>query len=595
MLNPIRAFTPPQEAVLSLDVQARMPEIEAEKGGQFRLLVRHFLERFFNNGMASSDGEAKARLIQIACAVGLPGFIMALYLYPTYHDVRAHRPYWAQVGDHYFYVMYSMVALGVVTVFEWDFFFPDQLDVFVLSTLPVKNRKLFLARIVAVFIFIEAFLFDSNFLAPLVLPAATDPPHLMRFLIAHLLAVTVSGTFAAAFILALQGVLLGVFGERLFRRISLLLQGLCVTTLLTVLLLYPIFSGTLQTLMLTKSIAVLCFPPFWFLGLYQRLLEGPSALPIFTRLAQTGCTVTLQMMTLAILSYPLAYRHRTRQLVEGSVKGATRKWSFNPIAKVLHATILSCPSRRAIYHFISHTLLRVHRYRIFLVMYGGLGLALMIASAVRFYSVHGELRFGLSSNGLCAAVPIAAFWTIAGLRTAFLSPADQSGKWIFRVIQGKPGFEQFAAAKLWVLLWGTALTLGVVMLVYAIGPVELRSWRVSVTQILVVIGLCLLLTDAFFLSVKTIPFTGVRVALTTNLALVLIPYLGFFPLLISLTLTLEPWLEASIGHIVIAAVVIAAGHLGMQMAHRRIVADYTSQADLDDDEEAFPQKLGLRY
>ena len=64
-----------------------------------------------------------------------------------------------------------------------------------------------------------------------------------RFLAGHLLAVAGSGFFAAIFILALQGVLLSVLGERLFRKISLFLQGLLIAMLLMLLLLFPVLSG----------------------------------------------------------------------------------------------------------------------------------------------------------------------------------------------------------------------------------------------------------------------------------------------------------------------------------------------------------------
>jgi hypothetical protein len=56
------------------------------------------------------------------------------------------------------------------------------------------------------------------------------------------------------------------------------------------LLLFPVHSpAQFPSFSIRKPLA-LYYPPFWFLGIYQRLLEGPSALPIYSRLAQTGCT-----------------------------------------------------------------------------------------------------------------------------------------------------------------------------------------------------------------------------------------------------------------------------------------------------------------
>ena len=97
-----------------------------------------------------------------------------------------------------------------------------------------------------------------------------------------------------------------------------------------------------------------------------------------------------------------------------------------------------------------------------MAMYGGLGLALLIACAVLLKLGHGHLGFALSPDGLRAAVPIAAFWTIAGLRTAFLSPTDKRGGWIFRVILGKPASAHLAATTLWILPRVLVLTFGMV-------------------------------------------------------------------------------------------------------------------------------------
>ena len=81
--------------------------------------------------------------------------------------------------------------------------------------------------------------------------------------------------FSAAFVLALQGVLLSILGERLFRRLSLFLQGLSITLLLMLLLLFPMLSDAVPVFLEDANVYALCFPPFWFLGIYQRLLEGP--------------------------------------------------------------------------------------------------------------------------------------------------------------------------------------------------------------------------------------------------------------------------------------------------------------------------------
>jgi hypothetical protein len=593
MPNLAGLFAPPKDAVLSLEVQARMGEVQQEERTQLALLVRHFLDRFFNNEMVSQDGEAKARTIQIAYAIALPGLIFALYLFPPYHYPGG-RPFWLQVSDRYFYVMYSFAAMGMITIFQWDLFFPDQLDAFVLSTLPIGRRILFQARIVATFRFLGIFLLGINALGILFYPAVADLPGLARHLAAHLLAVSFAGAFTVSALLALQGALLGVLGERIFRAISPFVQGFSIAVLLTVLLLFPALSQFTAKVFADGDAVARWFPPFWFLGIYETLLHGWTALPIFHELAWRGCAATGLAITMTVVTYPLAYRRKMRHVVEGSDARDTRNWCGLAVRWILHM-LLRSPRRRGIYHFTGLTLLRKQRHRVYLAMYGGLGLALIAASAVLLIPGDRRLNLGLSGEGLRAAIPIVAFWTVAGLRAAFLSPAQGSVHWIFRVIQGRPGMEESAATRTWVLLWALVLTLGAVAVVQVVAPPPLRGAHEVIMQILVAVGLCVLLTDGFFLRFRSIPFTGVRPPSNFNLAIVLIQYFGLFPPFVLIMLSLESWLEASAVHVAIAVGIAAGAHVYMTRMHRRAIAYFVEFGAAEEDEEEFPQRLGLRY
>jgi uncharacterized membrane protein YwzB len=592
MFNGIRIFAPPEFPVLSLEVQARLPVAEAQEQSQFRLLVRHFLERFFNNDMVSADGETKARLLQVLYAIALPGMVIALFLFPLYHQ-PLERPFWSQVSDHYFYVLYSFVAVGAVSIFAWDLLFPDLLDLFVLSPLPIVGARLFRSRIVAAVLFLGVFLLGSSALGAIFYPLLSDPPGLARHLLAHVLAVLAAGAFAAALILSLQGLMATVLGERFSRAISPFVQGISMMLLLTILLLFPVSSRFLEVLV--NSPAARYFPPFWFLGIYETVLEASASQPVFSGLAKTGFLATAVVFALTIVSYPLAYRRRMRYLVEGSEVFDTRNLALIPLRRPLHATLLRNAVQRGIYHFISCSLLRTQRHRVYMAMYGGLGLALLLACTLLLKLSHRHLGFALSPDGLRAAVPIAAFWTIAGLRTAFLSPADRRGGWIFRVILGRPTALQLGTTVRWILPCVLALTLGMVALINRVAPPELRGWNSLACQVLLAVGLCLLLTDALFLKVRTIPFTGETRAPATNLAFILLQYFGLFPPLVLFSVALESWLELSMWHVMLVVGVIIAAHLAMLSIHSKDAEFHANLIDLDEDEEEFPQRLGLRY
>jgi hypothetical protein len=602
-----RLFMMAEPEILSLNAQAALGEVHQPQRSQFSLLVRHFLERFFNHETASPDGDAKARLILIAFATGLPGFVVTLYLYPIYHPFIAWPPgrplteltppYWLQVNHHFFFVLYSFVALGIVTVFEWDMFFPDLLDVFVLTTLPIQNRRLFMARVTAVAVFVLGFLLDASLPALPVLPATFDPPNLTPLLTGHILAVLAAGLFSAVFVLALQGLLLAVLGERLFRRLSLLLQGLCISVLLMLLLLFPVLSGAVPVLLQSHSRFVLYCPPFWFLGIYQRVLEGPSALAIYGQLAQTGCVALLITIAVAVLAYPFAYLRRVRQLIVGSATHDTRTWLAQPL---LNATLLRNPTRRAVFHFISQTILRVQRYRIYLVLYCGVGLSVVVATVLRLTVKHGAVRMEISADGVRAAIAIVAFWTIAGLRMAFVSPGNRQGGWAFRIVHGRPpnlntAMHLLGTARLWALLWANIITVGAWVILRALAPPELRTGPATASLLLLAAGLCLLLADTLFLNVKTGAFTGEPAREQSNLALTLLKYLTFLPVIVWLPVASEPWIEASPLHFAAAAGSIVAAHFSLRVLHRRIINEHCNMPGLEDDEEDFPMKLGLRY
>lgn len=595
--------------ILPLQAQAARGQVRAPARSQFAHLLRHFLERFFNHETASPDGDAKTRMIQVAFAAGLPGFVVSLYLWPVYHPFRGWPPghpsdggpppYWLQVNHHFFFVVYSFVVMGIIAVFEWDLFFPDLLDIFILKPLPVTDRGTFLARVTAIAVLLSGFLFDANFLAPLVLPSATDPPNLPRFLAGHLCAVASSGIFATGSVLALECVMLSILGERYFRRVSLFVQGFLIAALLLTLLLFPMFSGIVPDLLQSGIWYIRCIPPLWFLGMYQRLLEGSAALPVYDQLARIGCMATLAALATVVAIYPLAYLRKTHQLVEGHAAHRGRNWTAAVISRIFNRTIIRTPEQRAIFHYISQTIFRVPRYRIYLVLYGGVGLAIVIATVLRFSMVNNQIQMMVSTDGLRASAGIVAFWAVAGLRLAFLSPGNRQGTWIFHLVHGRPpevgaARRQLSAAKIWALLFVTILTGGAFLVACATAPPDSLTWRAVTTQILVASGFCFLLTDFFFLHLTTIAFTDEPTGELPNLAMTVAKYFTFFPLVVWLSVVSGPWIEERSWRYISTLIGLGFVHWLIELRHREIVRQYCLHFDPDKRDNLSLLQLDLR-
>ena len=187
---------------------------------------------------------------------------------------------------------------------------------------------------------------------------------------------------------------------------------------------------------------------------------GPATSPVFVGLARIGWMALAMAVGLAAASYPLAWWRKTRGLVEGTAKRERRRpgWRRRMSPSCMPPWRANPPAA-AMWQFIGQNLLRVPRYRMVLVMYGGMGAALLFATVTRVSVAHGRIAFVFSPQGLRATVPIVAFWTVSGLRSTFLAPADQRGRWIFRVILGKAGLVEVSATQRWVFLWSALLSL----------------------------------------------------------------------------------------------------------------------------------------
>ena len=162
-------------------------------------------------------------------------------------------PYWAQVNHHLFFVLYSFVAMGIITVFRVGHVLPGstgrvcwagnlargRANPYVRGSVPGPSPFSF-----------SVFCSTPMFSLPLVLPMATDPPRLFRFLLGGTSwPWQPAGFVAAALHPGPSGVLLSLLGERFFRRISLAVQGLAVTALVVMLLFFPVFSGLTSSLL----------------------------------------------------------------------------------------------------------------------------------------------------------------------------------------------------------------------------------------------------------------------------------------------------------------------------------------------------------
>ena len=213
----------------------------------FWRLVAHSGLRLFSS--ASDSGEAGPGLSigAILALLAAPGGFVSLLILDKYSSLlnffrgtRSFDPYMSSLPDQYFFLSFSMVVTGIVTVLKWDNIFPDRRDYLNLSPLPIATRQIFFANITAITLVALAFAVDVNAASSLLFPmdVTMQQPRFVFFLQfagAHFAGVVLGSLFAFFALFAVIGTLMAVLPYAVFRRISLLVRVLIVILLLSLL------------------------------------------------------------------------------------------------------------------------------------------------------------------------------------------------------------------------------------------------------------------------------------------------------------------------------------------------------------------------
>src|SRR5689334_6140084 len=186
----------------------------------YRQLVRHFFGRFFDTESLSPQGDPQAGVIQTLGILAVPSAFFVLLFRPlTLWG-------WDLVGVRYLFVLYSMIVMGFVMVFEWDALFLDARDHQILTPIPIRRTAILAAKASALAIFLAMFLADINFFGVLFWPGVDGGKNAFAILTAHLVSVLVAGLFSALAIAAIHGLVAMVCRGRFYRRVSVTIQTL---------------------------------------------------------------------------------------------------------------------------------------------------------------------------------------------------------------------------------------------------------------------------------------------------------------------------------------------------------------------------------
>jgi hypothetical protein len=497
----------------------------------FLLLVRHFFGRFFDNEIVSQKGDMRTNVVQAFGLVATPGMFVPFYMIPQ--RARFDRPFdhnWILLSDYYFFILFSMVVMGFVMVFEWDALFPDRKDYLILTPLPLSGNSIFAAKTLSLVAFLGIFAIDANFFCTLLAPLVTGgegtlAPVVWRLIAVHGASVLGAGAFVALSIAGVQGVLINVLTGRGFRRVSPWVQMALMGILIVMLFLTPLACASIRPLVERDSPLLRWFPPFWFLGLYLDMLPGRPAAPVFHELATLARHALAISAAGFVVTYLAGYRRHARRVmetVEGTVGGPSRlRVGFDSL---MNRWLLPHPLERATFHFISNTMLRNARQRLFLAAFGGVAVALTLPALVRIGTRPGTPFVIFEAAGLLSAPLTLSFFVVSGLRAAFNFPAELRANWVFQICESEDRILHIRAARKWIAL------MGILPLFALLAPVEVwfRGWRLAFLHLTFALGLALVLLNLLLIWFRKIPFTCSYFPGKTSMAVMFFLYLAGF-------------------------------------------------------------------
>jgi hypothetical protein len=296
------------------------------------------------------------------------------------------------------------------------------------------------------------------------------------------------------------------------------LQTLLMALLVMLLFLSLLLAGGVEQLYRQHSPLLEWFPGYFYEQL-RPALRHSELRPLGTRAIRGIVIVTVVFL----VTYLAGYRRHTRRVLESETGGASRRMR-------LRLPFLRDPVEAAVFHFITQSITRSVKHRLFLATYGGFGAALAVLSLLS--GAGGKLRLPLTLS----------FVLVSGLRAAFNFPSELRANWSFQLSEVTPAAGYVQATRKWVVCYG------ILPLFALLTPMEFLSFAplAAVFHLAYGIGLSLLLMEVIFFDFQKAPFTCAHFPGRVNLTFLGVIYVFGFTMYSRTMAALEQWLASSL-------------------------------------------------
>ncbi|MCP5108958.1 MAG: hypothetical protein GY950_36585 [bacterium] len=405
---------------------------------QFYVLLKHFVLRLFNNDILTFENERRERVIVILVMLGIAGAfvsrkLLSPYLYPVFSGASA-KNIWAEETA---FLALTMALTGIFSVINWDNIFLDRLDYVNLLVLPVKPGMLFIAKFFSVLVFVGILSLAFNLFALFVFTFFLGDMvsvNIVYFGFTLLITNFLANLFVFLAVACIQGIFNNLFQNRLFKKLSNLIQVFLLVGFISVFIWLPRVYAQLPALKEKTSSFLYYFPPLWFTGMFEKMIGGSEAV----QMAQLSIALLALVLPAGfyLLSSPLTYKRFLNSAQNGGRRGRSSRL-FGWIKSGFNAVFLRNPIQRGMFYFIIHTLKRSKYHKLQLAMYMALPVSYILTKLIFSYSQEGAAYLKTPGTFLLSIPLLLYFFLVLGIRMVVRHPFMLEANWIFKMTEAE--------------------------------------------------------------------------------------------------------------------------------------------------------------
>lgn len=439
---------------------------------QFKILTRHFFQRFFQNDVVDFSDKMQEKIIAVLSILTIFSGLLASSLLYKYDFVPDMGTSWREKS---FMIAYVMLVMGFVAVLEWDLIYLDIRDYKNLIFLPIRVRTIFIAKFTSLCLFVGMFVLALNSFSTIVfiiyLPHFQSASifYIVGFGLVHLLIMTLASFFAFFLNIFFMGLFAAFLGYKLFNRISSYIRAFFIVFYITIpFFIFRVASGNqvLSSIVKFHSSSAgsqnfkVFFPPLWFTDLYETMIGNPNlSFHGVLNFAWLGLLLTVVVF---YLTTGLSYSRHLKNVGIRSGKAAPLKKFKLKFLSIFNQVFLRNPTQRAVFYFYGKTLKSSMFHKMRLTTYVAMGVGFILALLATQDKDPSRL---LVVNKTMLSIPhIMSFFLLLGLRGIVNIPTTLSANWIFKLTERKKIGHYFSGLKKGIVFWNL-IPLFLVMLI----------------------------------------------------------------------------------------------------------------------------------